>query len=137
MFRFSFVAGLGTVPSILSRPGSSKRFTHNCGVNTKRRYTTDTDGLTGASHKREPIDVINHLVRFCDSDHQFWWDKAGAQLAVLLRYAGYEKVEQYNELLFFAIPIIPELGLVPDDNGHLRWHSPHTPDGTPLGYSWE
>ena len=88
-------------------------------------------------HQQKPIDVINSIVRFRNNNHQFWWDKAGVQLAILLEYAGYEREKQYNELMFFALHIVPELGPVPDDNGRLRWHSPHTPDGTPLDYSWD
>ncbi|KAF2996917.1 aromatic prenyltransferase (DMATS family) [Curvularia kusanoi] len=87
--------------------------------------------------KQDPFGVISSLVVFQSTDHQFWWDKTGSQLAELLRYAGYTKSEQYTELLFFAIHVVPELGAAPAKSGYLPWRTPHTPDGTPLELSWE
>jgi DMATS type aromatic prenyltransferase len=88
-------------------------------------------------NKQEAFDTISSVVGFRNTAHQFWWDRTGQQLAELLRYAGYSKSEQYSELLFFAIHVVPELGAAPDKNGHLQWRTPHTPDGTPLEFSWE
>ncbi|KAK6358207.1 hypothetical protein TWF730_007558 [Orbilia blumenaviensis] len=87
--------------------------------------------------KKLPFETINSLIKFRNRDHQFWWRKTGNQLAELLKYAGYSYPEQYNELLFYGLHIVPELGPSPDENGHLRWKSPQTPDGTPLDLSWE
>ncbi|KAK2595106.1 hypothetical protein QQS21_007191 [Conoideocrella luteorostrata] len=86
---------------------------------------------------RQPLEVVDSLLHFRHSDHQFWWDRTGSHLATLLKYAGYEKSEQYNELLFYALHVVPELGPSPDADGRMRWHSPQTPDGTPLDLSWE
>jgi DMATS type aromatic prenyltransferase len=87
--------------------------------------------------KQDPFDIINLIVGFRNRNHQFWWDRTGKQLAELLRYAGYTKSEQYTELLFFAMHVVPELGAAPDESGYLQWRTPHTPDGTPLELSWE
>jgi len=86
---------------------------------------------------KSPSDIINSTLIFRNPDHQFWWDKTGSQLATLLDYAGYSKTDQYNELLFYGLHVVPELGPIPDENGELRWRSPQTPDGTPLDLSWE
>jgi DMATS type aromatic prenyltransferase len=86
---------------------------------------------------QSPFDIINSIITFRDADHQFWWEKTGSQLATLLHYAGYAKSDQYSELLFYGLHVVPELGPVPDANGNLRWRSPQTPDGTPLDLSWE
>ncbi|KAF9729497.1 hypothetical protein PMIN06_011046 [Paraphaeosphaeria minitans] len=83
------------------------------------------------------LDIISTIIHFRKPEHQFWWEKTGSQLALLLKYAGYSKAEQYTELFFYAIHIVPELGPTPDSNGPLRWKSPQTPDGTPLDLSWE
>ncbi|KAF9691031.1 hypothetical protein EKO04_011226 [Ascochyta lentis] len=98
---------------------------------------TDLDVESRPKPEREPVDVIDSVVSFRNTEHQFWWERTGSQLAELLKYAGYKKAEQYNELMFFAMHIIPELGPAPDENGNLRWRSPQTPDGTPLDLSWE
>ncbi|KAF3040687.1 aromatic prenyltransferase (DMATS family) [Didymella heteroderae] len=87
--------------------------------------------------KQDTFDIIDSTVGFRNTNHQFWWDKTGKQLAELLRYAGYTNSEQYNELLFFAFHVVPELGAAPDKSGRLQWRTPHTPDGTPLELSWE
>ena len=87
--------------------------------------------------RQDPFDVISSILDFRNKNHQFWWDKTGKQLAELLRYGGYTSSEQYTELLFFAIHVVPELGAAPDKSGHLPWRTPHTPDGTPLELSWE
>ncbi|KAF2462690.1 aromatic prenyltransferase [Lindgomyces ingoldianus] len=89
------------------------------------------------SHIKTPFDVISSTITFRNSDHQFWWEKTGSQFATLLQHAGYAKSDQYNELLFYALHVVPELGPIPDANGDLRWRSPQTPDGTPLDLSWE
>lgn len=89
------------------------------------------------STSKQPFDIISSTISFRKPEHQFWWDKTGSQLAELLKYAGYSKAEQYNELLFYGVHIVPELGPTPDENGHLTWKSPQTPDGTPLDLSWE
>ncbi|KAJ8113079.1 hypothetical protein OPT61_g4711 [Boeremia exigua] len=99
---------------------------------------SDTSSSGSELGKQGAIDIIDSIIKFHDSTHQFWWDRTGKQLAELLRCAGYNKSDQYSELLFFAIHIIPELGPAPHDkSGNIRWHSPHTPDGTPLDFSWE
>jgi DMATS type aromatic prenyltransferase len=86
---------------------------------------------------KSPSQIINSILTFRNPDHQFWWEKTGSQLATLLDYAGYSKTDQYNELLFYGLHVVPELGPVPNENGELRWRSPQTPDGTPLDLSWE
>ncbi|KAI1081428.1 tryptophan dimethylallyltransferase-domain-containing protein [Whalleya microplaca] len=83
------------------------------------------------------MDIVNSIIHFHNKDHQFWWDRTGSQLATLLNFAGYTFPEQYNELLFYALHVVPELGPSPDEDGNLRWRSPQTPDGTPLDLSWE
>ncbi|KAF1976876.1 aromatic prenyltransferase [Bimuria novae-zelandiae CBS 107.79] len=104
-------------------------------VNALKRKTVEPTRTEIAAQR--PFDIISSTVSFRKPEHQFWWDKTGSQLAELLEYAGYAKAEQYNELLFFAIHIVPELGPTPDESGYLRWKSPQTPDGTPLDLSWE
>jgi DMATS type aromatic prenyltransferase len=104
------------------------------GTNTKSKAYPATKET---KISRSPSDVINSLLAFRNPDHQFWWEKTGSQLATLLEYAGYSKTDQYNELLFYGLHVVPELGPVPDTNGELRWRSPQTPDGTPLDLSWE
>ncbi|KAH9991415.1 tryptophan dimethylallyltransferase-domain-containing protein [Xylariaceae sp. FL0662B] len=90
-----------------------------------------------ARNGRQPVDVVNSILHFRGKDHQFWWNRTGTQLATLLHFAGYTLPEQYNELLFYALHVIPELGPSLDADGNMRWHSPQTPDGTPLELSWE
>jgi DMATS type aromatic prenyltransferase len=90
-----------------------------------------------AQTSKSPSEIINSLLTFRNPDHQFWWTKTGSQLATLLHHAGYSKADQYNELLFYGLHVVPELGPVPDSAGNLRWRSPQTPDGTPLDLSWE
>ncbi|KAF3910862.1 hypothetical protein ABW20_dc0106411 [Dactylellina cionopaga] len=99
--------------------------------------TIQTDIDSGAEKDKTPFDVVSYNFQFRSKDRQFWWDKTGSQLAELLKYAGYSKSEQYNELLFYALHVVPSMGPSPDVNGHLRWRSPQTPDGTPLDLSWE
>ncbi|ORY09851.1 tryptophan dimethylallyltransferase-domain-containing protein [Clohesyomyces aquaticus] len=109
---------------------------------------TETNGKTAENFSRQsniqkagatrsPFEIISSTVTFRNQDHQFWWEKTGRQLATLLHRAGYSKSDQYNELLFYALHVVPELGPVPDSDGNLRWRSPQTPDGTPLDLSWE
>lgn len=101
----------------------------------RQLYVANMQGTK--SDKQEPFDIISSIMSFRSINHQFWWDRTGKQLAELLRHAGYIQSEQYTELLFFAVHIIPELGAAPDKSGHLQWRTPHTPDGTPLELSWE
>ncbi|KAF3084244.1 hypothetical protein TWF569_009584 [Orbilia oligospora] len=89
------------------------------------------------SKDKLPFEIVSSLIQFRNKDHQFWWERTGSHLAELLKYAGYTYSEQYNELLFYALHIVPELGPSPDETGYLRWRSPQTPDGTPLDLSWE
>ncbi|KAF2009111.1 aromatic prenyltransferase [Aaosphaeria arxii CBS 175.79] len=100
-------------------------------------HESNTAEPAARSSDKEVTETINSIISFRKTDHQFWWDKTGSQLADLLKYAGYNKAEQYNELLFFGLHVVPELGPAPDSNGNLRWRSPQTPDGTPLDLSWE
>jgi len=103
----------------------------------KRKLVNKESIQKDASVPKQPFDIISSAINFRKADHQFWWDKTGSQLAELLNYAGYSKAEQYNELFFYAMHIVPELGPAPDAKGYLRWKSPQTPDGTPLDLSWE
>ncbi|KAF1924027.1 aromatic prenyltransferase [Didymella exigua CBS 183.55] len=105
--------------------------------NTRVYQPLTTDVQVSRSDQLKPVDIISSTLGFQDMNHQFWWDRTGKQLAELLHRAGYTKSAQYTELLFFAIHIVPELGAAPDRSGHLRWRTPHTPDGTPLEFSWE
>lgn len=98
---------------------------------------TATEARFEAETKRQPLDVVDSVLCFRHKDHQFWWDRTGSQLAELLKYAGYGKAEQYQELLFYALHVVPELGPSPDADGQMRWRSPQTPDGTPIDFSWE
>ncbi|KAF2439381.1 aromatic prenyltransferase [Karstenula rhodostoma CBS 690.94] len=113
--------------------------TSNGSISTLKRkvLTSQVISRTGRTDTKQPFDIISSTIHFRKPEHQFWWDKTGSQLAELLKYAGYSKAEQYNELLFYAIQIVPELDPTPDANGHLRWKSPQAPDGTPLDLSWE
>ncbi|KAJ4336133.1 hypothetical protein N0V95_008694 [Ascochyta clinopodiicola] len=125
------------LPSDDLLPTDNIKYEHGGDVKIRSSPRTDLDVGSKSRIEREPVDVINSMIGFRNTEHQFWWEKTGSQLAELLKYAGYEKTEQYNELLFFALHIVPELGPAPDTNGHLRWRSPQTPDGTPLDLSWE
>ncbi|KAF3935660.1 hypothetical protein ABW19_dt0206475 [Dactylella cylindrospora] len=106
------------------------------GIPVEEKIMADS-AVTVTRDEREPFEVVSSIINFRNKDHQFWWDRTGSHLAELLKYAGYQKAEQYNELLFYALHVVPELGPSPDANGHLRWRSPQTPDGTPLDLSWE
>ncbi|KAJ6439353.1 aromatic prenyltransferase [Purpureocillium lavendulum] len=93
---------------------------------------------SGVKDRRQPLDVVDSVIQFRHRDHQFWWDRSGPHLAELLKRAGYTKADQYGELLFYALHVVPELGPSPDpETGHMRWRSPQTPDGTPIDFSWE
>ncbi|OAQ79632.1 aromatic prenyltransferase [Purpureocillium lilacinum] len=121
------------------------------GATTTAAATTDVVSQTHAqgaaangsldskvSKLQQPLDVVNSVIRFHNRDHQFWWDKSGPHLAELLAQARYPKADQYSELLFYALHVVPELGPSPDpETGHMRWRSPQTPDGTPIDFSWE
>ncbi|EPS38125.1 hypothetical protein H072_8169 [Dactylellina haptotyla CBS 200.50] len=106
-------------------------------IDEKMADIAEIDIISRTKNERLPFETVSSTIRFPNKDHQFWWDKTGSQLAELLKYAGYSKSEQYNELLFYALHVVPSMGPSPDENGHLRWHSPQTPDGTPLDLSWE
>ncbi|PVH95354.1 aromatic prenyltransferase [Periconia macrospinosa] len=90
------------------------------------------------STSKTPFQTISSTLTFPNPSHAFWWAKTGSQLATLLTHAGYSQSDQYNELLFYALHIIPSLGPAPSPTtGLLPWKSPQTPDGTPLDLSWE
>ncbi|KAL5386202.1 hypothetical protein DPSP01_004285 [Paraphaeosphaeria sporulosa] len=124
------------VESQIERAGSTLS---NDAINALKRKVFASQDISNTTRveTKQPFDIISSTIQFRKPEHQFWWDKTGSQLALLLNYAGYSKAEQYTELLFYAIHIVPELGPTPDSNGHLRWKSPQTPDGTPLDLSWE
>ncbi|KAL3417870.1 4-O-dimethylallyl-L-tyrosine synthase 1 [Phlyctema vagabunda] len=86
----------------------------------------------------KPWENVNSTIHFRHDDSQFWWDRTGRMFAKLLQYAGYNAIEQYRELFFYALFVAPELGPAPDINGNVRrWRSPGTPDSTPIDFSWE
>ncbi|CAI6334778.1 unnamed protein product [Periconia digitata] len=86
---------------------------------------------------KTPLETIDATLAFKTPNHIFWWARTGPQLATLLHHAGYTPSDQYTELLFYALHIIPSLGPAPAIDGTLQWKSPQTPDGTPLDLSWE
>ncbi|KZM25643.1 4-O-dimethylallyl-L-tyrosine synthase [Ascochyta rabiei] len=126
-----------SLPSNDLRLTNGTRYEQEIDVKAKTSLCTDLDVGSTSRTGKDPVDIINSIICFRNTENQFWWERTGGQLAELLKYAGYEKTEQYNELLFFALHIVPELGPAPEANGHLRWRSPQTPDGTPLDLSWE
>lgn len=88
--------------------------------------------------QQQPWDTVNAVMRFHNSDHQFWWDTTGRLFAKLIQGAGYTAAEQYRELFFYALWVAPELGPAPDEKGQVRrWRSTGTPDSTPIDFSWE
>lgn len=91
-----------------------------------------------ALQKQQPWDTVNAVIKFRNSDHQFWWDTTGRLFAKLIEGAGYTAAEQYRELFFYALWVAPELGPSPDEHGQVRrWRSTGTPDSTPIDFSWE
>ncbi|KAF2202543.1 aromatic prenyltransferase [Delitschia confertaspora ATCC 74209] len=69
---------------------------------------------------------------------QFWWTAAGRTLALMLHYAGYCPVAQYQHLLYFANSIAPFLGPArKDEKESVQWLSFMTDDGTPIELSWD
>jgi DMATS type aromatic prenyltransferase len=128
---------ISTVGALLSNDTNAKEHSRGDTADTHVVQPSKAEIEFAESDKQNAFGVINSIVGFRNTEHQFWWDRTGKQLAELLRYAGYTKSEQYSELLFFAIHVVPELGAAPDKSGHPQWRTPHTPDGTPLEFSWE
>ncbi|KAK3367675.1 aromatic prenyltransferase [Podospora didyma] len=87
---------------------------------------------------KSPWDLITSYLQFRSKDAQFWWDTTGRMFSKLLQGAGYSIAEQYRELFFYAVWVVPELGLAPDLNGKPRgWPSVWAPGGTPIEFSWD
>lgn len=67
---------------------------------------------------------------------QYWWQRSGFALAVLLAKAGYSHAAQLRILDFFALFIAPRLG-VSNEPGVERWKSFMTDDHNPIELSWD
>ncbi|KAK3376123.1 aromatic prenyltransferase [Lasiosphaeria ovina] len=85
-----------------------------------------------------PFKIISSELHFRSDGAQFWWNTTGRMLARLLQGAKYTATEQYRELFFYALWVVPELGPAPNTSGKPNaWPSVWSPSGTPIEFSWD
>lgn len=133
----SFEMNPGTFNSVSGFDDALVNFLTNGSQLFKRSNATSRTPKNEEFTPKQPFEMASAKIRFRTPEHQFWWDKTGAQLGELLRSAGYSKAARYDELLLYGNHMVPELGPIPDKIENSRWKSVQTPDGTPLNFSWE
>ncbi|KAI5460734.1 aromatic prenyltransferase [Mariannaea sp. PMI_226] len=67
---------------------------------------------------------------------QYWWQRHGYALAILLAKSSYSHSAQVQILEFFICSLVPWLGGV-DESGVERWKSFMTDDYNPIELSWD
>lgn len=127
------------VATDIQSSSSSSSNTPNCEEKDQSEvFNQNQLNVANPLRQQQPWDTVNAVIKFRNSDHQFWWDTTGRLFAKLIEGAGYTAAEQYRELFFYALWVAPELGPSPDENGQVRrWRSTGTPDSTPIDFSWE
>jgi DMATS type aromatic prenyltransferase len=93
--------------------------------------TEDSAAYLSAWHR-----VNSNCEQSLGSQGQYWWQRHGYALAILLEKSSYSFPAQVKILEFFARSLAPWLGAV-DASGVEQWKSFMTDDYNPLELSWD
>ncbi|KAL8789692.1 MAG: hypothetical protein Q9195_006689 [Heterodermia aff. obscurata] len=97
-----------------------------------------TNGVKHTKSTSEAWQFLSNYLPQANSDHDYWWQLTGRQVAALVEAADYPIEKQYEALLFHYHWTVPYMGPAPKANGTpATWKSLLSLDSSPIEYSWK